>query len=119
MRAPWCTVPIRCAGSRVRLPKDSAVRKIMCNIYSSCSILLLATSNHLLLRVGACLHGFAFLEMQRDIDTYLERVSQLAERELRARSLALHGKGVVFGVGKVAYPKINVHWPEVGIGMCT
>ena len=36
MRAPWCTVPIRCAGSRVRLPKDSAVRKIMCNIYSSC-----------------------------------------------------------------------------------
>lgn len=88
------------------------------NIYSSCSILLLATSNHLLLRVGACLHGFAFLEMQRDIDTYLERVSQLAERELRARSLALHGKGVVFGVGKVAYPKINVHWSEVGIGMC-
>lgn len=37
MRAPWCTVPIRCAGSRVRLPKDSAVRKIMCSIYSSCS----------------------------------------------------------------------------------
>lgn len=36
MRVPWCTVPIRCAGSRVRLPKDSAVRKIMCNIYSSC-----------------------------------------------------------------------------------
>ena len=45
------------------------------NIYSSCSILLLATGNHLLLRVGVCLHGFALLEMQRDIDTYLERVS--------------------------------------------